>query len=104
MRQCASVLTLIGRDGSLSDVQIGAKLGLRDRQIRKYLRSLREDGTISIEVKRYEWCGKWTNQRLITVTEKGLHAILEGEIGQQGNPEPGSNPPEAYPADDEDMF
>ena len=84
-RQRETLLLLVASDGHSTDQNLGQRLGLKPRMIRKHLKVLRESGMIAVKTERHQVGGLWMNYRTVAVTEKGTNAIRESQVRQQGN-------------------
>jgi len=51
----------------MSDAELGQMIGVSPRQVQKYLKALRADGLLSIDIQRYRLGGSsWKNTRTAT--------------------------------------
>lgn len=81
----------------LRDVDLALKVGLKERQVRNYLRLLRSSGII--KTTRCLSGGKIV--RTVVVLQD---AVSKSQVSQQGNSLQGSKSGEGNPEDDEDML
>jgi hypothetical protein len=70
------LLQLLASDAHATDLDLGQRMGLKPRMVRKHLKELRDSGMITASVKRHLVNGqKWMNHRTIVVTSEGLKRI-----------------------------